>query len=196
MINYRQAESHVLDLLRQQLSPALTYHGVHHTVDVLNSAMLIADKEKVADQDLVLLRTAVLLHDAGFIYLYKGHEEKGCEMSKELLPAYGFDGTQIEVICGMIRATRVPQQPKTQLERVIADADLDYLGREDFYQIASTLFEEMKHYFNVTDEKEWNRTQLHFLKQHHYHTRFGIDHRDPIKQQRIREIESLVLGYE
>ena len=119
MINYRQAESHVLDLLRQQLSPALTYHGVHHTVDVLNSAMLIADKEKVADQDLVLLRTAVLLHDAGFIYLYKGHEEKGCEMSKELLPAYGFDGTQIEVICGMIRATRVPQQPKTQLERVI-----------------------------------------------------------------------------
>lgn len=195
MVKYRQAEDHVLNILRQQLSPALTYHGLHHTLDVLKSALLIADKENLAEQDLELLRIAVVLHDAGFIYVYKGHEEKGCEMGRELLPAYGFDERQIELICAAIRATRVPQQPKTHLERVLADADLDYLGRDDFYPIARTLFEEMKHFFHLTDEKEWNRLQLAFLKQHYYHTDFGAQNRDPIKQQRIREIEATVLGY-
>jgi hypothetical protein len=117
-------------------------------------------------------------------------------MGRELLPGYGFDERQIELICGAIRATRVPQQPTTHLERIIADADLDYLGREDFYPISGTLFEEMKHFFNMTDEKEWNRIQLAFLKQHRYHTDFAIQNRDPQKQQRIREIESTVLGYD
>jgi uncharacterized protein len=194
MIKYRQAEDYVLNILKHQLNPALTYHGVHHTLDVLNSAVLIADNEKVPQEDIDLLRIAVVLHDAGFIYVYKGHEEKGCEMSRELLPGYGFNEQQIERICGAIRATRVPQQPTTHLERIIADADLDYLGRDDFYPIASTLFEEMKHFFNMNDEKEWNRIQVTFLKQHRYHTDFGIQNRDPKKQQRIRELESNLLA--
>ena len=33
-------------------------------------------------------------------------------------------------------ATKIPQTPLTKLEEIICDADLDYLGREDFFEIS------------------------------------------------------------
>ena len=36
----------------------------------------------------------------------------------------------------LILATKVPQKPKNKLEKIICDADLDYLGREDFDNIS------------------------------------------------------------
>ena len=91
----------------------------------------------------------------------------------------------------MIMTTQIPQEPHTQLERIIADADLDYLGRDDFYSIGKTLFDEFKIYLNVKDEAEWNRIQLNFLSNHHYHTAYCVRLREPEKQQRLQEIKSL-----
>ena len=49
-------------------------------------------------------------------------------MAKEELPKFGLSEKDIELICGMIMATKIPQNPKTKLEKIIADADLEYLG--------------------------------------------------------------------
>src|ERR1041385_5974927 len=143
MADYSAAENFILKKLESELPKNLTYHGVHHMFDVLNAALEIAANEGIINpEDLKLLRVAVLFHDAGFIHVYKGHEEIGCEMAKEFLPKFGFNEEQIKKICGMIKATKLPQEPRTHLERIIADADLDYLGRDDFYPIAKTLFDE------------------------------------------------------
>ena len=123
--NFQQAEIYILNRLKHELSPSLSYHGYHHTADVIHAAMQIADAEKISNDDKKLLRIAAAYHDAGFIYLYKGHEEKGCEMAKETLPGFGFSMEQLSIICGMIMATKIPQQPHSMLERIIADADLD-----------------------------------------------------------------------
>jgi predicted metal-dependent HD superfamily phosphohydrolase len=193
MTDYSAAENFILKKLESELPKDLTYHGVHHMFDVLNAAMEIAAKERITnEEDLKLLRIAVLFHDAGFIHIYKGHEEKGCEMAKEFLPQFGFNEEQLDKICGMIAATKLPQEPHTHLECIIADADLDYLGRDDFYPIAKTLFDEWKVYLNITDEKEWNRIQSHFLFHHHYHTAYCVKMREPEKQKRLREIKKLV----
>lgn len=181
--DYEKAIQFIMESLRTELPANLTYHGYHHTVDVMESAERIAAGENLSEEEYNLLRVAVGFHDAGFIYTYKNHEESGCNLAEELLPGFGFNAEQIAIICGMIRATKTPQRPKTKLEEIICDADLDYLGREDVYDIANTLFEEVKVYFKNIDEKGWDEIQISFLKNHHYHTDFSIQHRAEQKMQ-------------
>jgi hypothetical protein len=85
-------------------------------------------------------------------------------------------------------ATKIPQTPQTQLERILCDADLDYLGRDDFFSIGSRLFEEMKGRGFVESEREWNLIQKTFLESHRYHTAFSRANREEMKQQHLQEI--------
>lgn len=195
MNTYSPEEKFILQYLEKKLPDNLTYHGLHHTLDVFNAAMKIAETENLSANEIKLLRIAILYHDAGFTSKYKDHENKGCEMARKNLPAFGYKNKDIEIICGMIMATQIPQTPKTLLEKIICDADLDYLGRNDFYKISNTLFEEMKVYSNLHDEKEWNKIQKKFLDKHQYHTEFGRKHREHKKQQYLQEISNLVSSY-
>jgi uncharacterized protein len=193
---YSPEEKAILLYLEKKLPGNLTYHGIHHTIDVLNAAMKIAEAEDLSANELKLLRIAILYHDAGFTTNYKEHENKGCEMAKKNLPAFGYSDNEIRIICGMIMATRIPQKPHTLLERIICDADLDYLGRNDFHKISNTLFEEMKIYNNLHDEKEWNKIQKKFLENHQYYTEYGKKNREHKKQQYLQEINKLVASYQ
>ena len=194
--DYVGAELYILERLDKSLPKDLFYHGLHHTRDVYGAALLIAKSEKLTHEELNLLKIATMYHDAGFISHYKNHEEAGCKLARKTLPKYGFDEKHIKVIEGMIMATKIPQAPKTQLERIICDADLDYLGRNDFKDIAKTLFDELKVYMNVKDEKIWNTIQLNFLKNHKYHTEFCRKRRESKKQEHLKEIIKIVESYD
>jgi predicted metal-dependent HD superfamily phosphohydrolase len=196
MPDFPGAEQFIFEKISRELPSNLSYHGVHHTLDVLAAAMRIAAAVGLDEEEVKLLRVAVYFHDAGFISTYKGHEEVGCQMAKQVLPSFGFDDQMIEQICGMIMATRLPQQPKTVAEQVIADADLDYLGRDDFYPIGETLFHEFRIYLGVSDEQEWNRIQINFLRSHSYHTQYVQELRSTAKAERLKELEALVYTHD
>jgi uncharacterized protein len=190
--NYSPEEQAILQLLDSGLSQDLYYHGFHHTMDVLQAALQIASGEDLTPDEIKLLRIAVLYHDAGFMKTYKDHEESGCDIAKNNLPAFGYTNEQIDTICGMIRATKIPQKPHNILEEIICDADLDYLGRDDFDKISNTLYEEMKKYVHVHDEKEWYQIQKKFLENHHYFTKFGKERREPVKQMHLNKINQII----
>jgi uncharacterized protein len=192
MADYEAAEKFILAYLKENLKKDLSYHGIHHTLEVISCAVEIAKAENLDEKNTKLLSVAACLHDVGFTKTYVGHEDIGYSMAKEWLPQFGFSDAEIKTIGGMINATRIPQEPRSPAEKIIADADLDYLGRDDFYSIGKTLYEEMKIYRSVKDEKEWNTIQLKFLKAHHYHTDFSIQHRGEKKRQHLKEIEHLV----
>ena len=138
------------------------------------------------------MRAGALLHDIGFIDSDENHEVNGTRIAEKILPDYDFTKEQIDVVKGLIMATRVPQRPKNELERIICDADLDYLGREDFYTISKTLFEELKAISKINSEADWNRLQVLFLESHSYHTDFAIENRQPEKEKRLAELRKLV----
>ena len=89
----------------------------------------------MSPQDFFILKTAVLFHDMGYINQYENNETIGVEYARKFLPEYGYFKIQIEKISKLILVTKVPQTPKNKLEKIICDADLDYLGREDFINI-------------------------------------------------------------
>lgn len=183
------AEEYIKSLLAREM-PKLPYHNVSHIYDVLDASMKIAASEKLGEDDIKLLRLAALFHDAGFIRSAANHEEHGAQMAREILPSFGIQADQLEKITNMIIATRIPQSPSSQLDKILCDADLDYLGRPDFYTIGSTLFEELKAAGVVETEREWNLVQKTFLQSHRYHTDFGKTNRESCKQERLKEINA------
>lgn len=195
-MNYRAAKKYILDRLRTELSVHLYYHGLHHTVDVLKMATQIAHEEGVRGRDLMLVKTAALYHDCGFVKnKHAGHEAEGCIIVREQLPQLGYTDADIEKICGMIMATKIPQTPQNLLEEIICDADLDYLGRPDFYPIGNTLYKEMQSYHLIGDEIAWNKLQVSFLSAHRFYTRTNKILRDPVKQQYLKQLQLVVEAY-
>jgi uncharacterized protein len=191
-MDYNRLYADIMLRLKEGLSPVLHYHGVHHTIDVMAALSQIGKAEGVGDYDMALLKTAALLHDSGFLSTYTTHEEAGCNFSREILPSYGYSDEEITIICGMIMSTKIPQSPKTKLEEIICDADLDYLGRSDFYPIANSLFKELQNRGSIGDENEWNKLQIRFLSAHSYFTQTSRSLREPEKLLRIEELKRVV----
>jgi uncharacterized protein len=188
-MNFEALERHVLQRLDRELPAHLHYHGSHHTRDVMQAAMTIADYEGIRDpEELTLLRTAALLHDSGFLVGPTEHEQQGADYARQLLPEYDYSPNQIETIVGMIMATKIPQSPHNLLEEILCDADLDYLGRPDFFRIGQTLFEELQHFGIIQSLEEWNALQVKFLTAHQYHTAFGKTQRQSPKQAHLAEV--------
>lgn len=194
MLLFADIKAHVIDKLEKGLSPALTYHNAAHTLDVLKQAVDIAKYEGIDNEnDLGLLKISALYHDVGFLKIYKGHEEISCEVAGKELFEFGFSKEQIEKICGMIRATKIPQQPQSFLEEIICDADLDYLGRNDFFKIGAGLYKEFIDQKIVSDESSWNALQVGFLESHHYFTATSRQRRQKQKEIHLEAIKEKLL---
>ncbi len=189
MINLPAIHDHVVAMLKAGLAETLTYHSVDHTLDVYTQCLAIAQAEGIKDADtLEKLQVAALYHDCGFLYVYQQHEEKGCEIAREQLPGFGIPERTIEEICGLIMATKVPQAPANYLQQIICDADLDYLGRGDFYETGDKLRRELIEYKFITDANDWEERQLDFLRSHHYFTKTSIRKRAPVKMEYIKQL--------
>ena len=189
-MDYNAVKKVIIKKLKEELSHDLTYHSVDHVKDVMAATERIASAEGITDPERTLLKTAALFHDAGFLYGAKDHEEKSCEIAQSYLPDYGYEQEDIDRIKGMIMATKIPQSPTNHLEEIIADADLDYLGRDDFFIIGDKLYAELIKSGVVTSDREWNELQEKFLESHQYFTQTAIDTRKEKKQQHLNMIKS------
>jgi len=192
MKGYYKLRRTILDILNTKLSKDLHYHGVHHTLDALKNCKVYLKHNSINAHDAKLLRLGVLFHDIGFTETTQEHEQMGSEIAKKMLKNYEFSNKDIDVIAGLILTTKIPQQPKTLLEKIICDVDLDYLGRSDFYEISDQLFRELKALSVIKSIDEWNKIQIKFLEAHSYHTDFAIKNRQPQKELRIKELKKLV----
>lgn len=189
-INYRNAEKYIVKRLSGDLPKGLYYHGIHHTMDVCESVERLAIWEGVQGEDLYLLKTAALFHDAGFIHSYESNEPIGAKLAKEMLPNFGYTEEQIKQVIELIEATKIPQNPSNHLEEIMCDSDLDYLGRQDFYPIAETLRKELIEFGKLDDDpKKWIEMNIGFLGAHKYFTESSRKRRGPEKRKRIDELK-------
>jgi predicted metal-dependent HD superfamily phosphohydrolase len=149
-------------------------------------------REKITSHQAKLLRLAVLLHDIGFVRNEENHEAAGVEIATELMTEFDFSKRDIGVVQNLIMATKVPQNPQNELEKIICDVDLDYLGRPDYHTISELLFVELKERGKIKKKKDWIKMQIDFLKSHKYHTEYAKRIRAPKKDKRIKELEEML----
>ena len=191
-IKYYKTEHQVLKILEKGLSNKLYYHSIKHTKDVVKSAERIALLEGVTDEGLFLLKTAAILHDAGFIERYEHNEEIGARMAREILPKYGYTEQHIKTIVELIHVTEIPHRPLNKLQEIICDADLDYLGRDDFEEIADRLRRELRDMKKIDSDRKWDEIQIKFLENHHYFTQTAIELRQKKKEENIQKVRERI----
>jgi len=182
----------ILDKLEKELPSFLYYHNVRHTVDVVTEVELLGVAEGLNEEELLLIKTAALFHDAGHTIGYDNHEHHGTVLAKKMLPAFNYTHEEIEIICGIIMATKLPPKPKNLMEQIICDADLDYLGRTDFMPVSNTLFDELKEQNKISNINEWNKLQVKFITNHQYFTETARGKREVNKQKQIDRIKLLI----
>ncbi len=188
--DFERAHLYALDRLSHELSPQLTYHSLVHTRDeVLPAVERLAALEGVTGEPLQLMRTAACFHDIGFVQQPQDHEAVGAQLAAEVLPHFGYTATQVSLIVGMILATSIPQQPRTLLEAIVADADLDVLGRCDFWKRNQALHAEVAALGMDFTDAQWYTHQLQFLRNHMYFTNAARILRGGGKRRHIVEME-------
>ena len=192
LIQFTDIQEKILDKLEKELPTYLYYHNVKHTVDVVTEVELIGWGEGVSDEEILLLKTAALFHDAGHIIAYDNHEYHGTIMAQEYLPKYNYTPEQISHICELIMATKLPPKPKNLLEKIMCDSDLDYLGRSDFIPVSNTLYKELKEQKKIGSLNDWNKIQLNFISEHQYFTKTAQSLREVNKQKQIERIMQII----
>lgn len=196
-MKYQEYKSFILRVLKEGLSSRLHYHSYEHILDVYHSSVQLASAEGIGVRDQVILYTAVLAHDAGFLKgVHKDHEDESIRYARKVLPQFDYTGDEIDRVCDLIQATKIPQTPKSKLGEIICDADLDYLGRDDFDKISNLLYLELQEFGLVDSIEKWNRIQVDFLSKHSYFTPTAKRTRNNKKNEHLDKLKALVASYD
>lgn len=187
------AASYALTRLKRELPATLTYHSIYHTRDdVVPAVERLASRSEVLAPDMLLLRTAAYFHDLGFVVQLREHEIASVQIAAAVLPHFGYRPEQIQRIAGIILATRLPQSPTTLLEELLADADLDVLGRADFFERNAALRAEVETLEGPATDADWYRSQSHFLETHRYWTKAAQAMRTQGKEHNLATLARLI----
>ena len=155
--------------------PALLYHNIDHTRDVVSACRIICDGTGVSGEDRAVVVVSAWWHDVG--YLFGGpvdHEERSAEKAAEFLQAAGAPPSFIQQVRGCIMATKMPQSPTNELERILCDADLYHLGTVNFKPYTKRIRKEAELYgAKPISGADWRDSTIVLLRSHRYHTEYA-----------------------
>ena len=186
-------DEYIRDLFRDELPQGIKYHDGDHTLHptkgVVAAANNIALSEQISEHDRELLITAAYFHDSGYIREYGKNEPIAARMAGRILKLIGYKPEEIEKIQKMILATDLAVKPKTHLEKILCDADLDHFGRDDFFEMDGKLREGRRtRGIDVSDDVKWYRGTLEVITNHQYYTESQKQRRDKEKQKNIKKL--------
>lgn len=166
-----------------------SFHNIHHTEDVVNAAEEIALHSDLTEDETESVIVAAWLHDIGYVEGWEDHEKKAAAKAKELLSTWGATQKKIAEVTEAIMATKMPQQPRTIVSKVLCDADLYHLSTETCRDKSELL---RKEWAAVGDKKltdeEWMKTNIEFMEKHEYHTPYGQSVLQKGKKKNIKKI--------
>ena len=196
---FEQARRYAENRLEQELPPKLVYHGIEHTrEEVVPAVERLAVMEGLRRESLYLLLTAAWFHDLGHVEQSIYHELISQRIAVQVLPSFGYKRNEIEVVRWAILATALPQAPRSLLEAILVDADLDVLGRPEYVQRSEDLRQELAYHQKEFTDDQWYQGQFQFLSDHQYFTPSATALRNQQKQsnisyvrKKLRELKAL-----
>ena len=189
-MQFEKLHSIIIGKLEKDLPGFLTYHNAKHTKEVLHNVNHLAAIENIEGEELILLQTAALFHDTGFLETYEDHESASCKIAKEYLPKHNYSPEQVEQVCEMILATKIPQSAGSHLAQILCDADLLYLGSDKYFANAKKLYRELRNMVLIKNYDEWVQYQVNFIQDHHFYTKAAIEEFELKKEQNMLFIKA------
>jgi len=147
------------------------YHSYNHAIEVMKRAIYLWKKEWLDESEIEMLGLAWLFHDTWFIIQYDNNESIWAKIAQNYLKSNLYSNKKIEIIEKIILATSPNNTPKNILEKIIKDADLDNLGREDFFEKSHSLKKEIEIVKKIKiNDPDWIHWSVQLLKEHEYET--------------------------
>ena len=189
MNHLTKVSGYVTSLLQDNLPQGCVYHNIEHTLNVVESAKLIGEHSGLSKEDMEVLLLAAWFHDTGMINLYIGHEEKSIELFMKFSNENHFPEEITEKVPLLIRATKIPHNPNSLLEKIICDADLSHIGKKGFRGRAKLLRQEWENMLgNKYSDIEWLKSNIDFLSNNKFNTDYA---REIFEEQRHLNIEKM-----
>jgi predicted metal-dependent HD superfamily phosphohydrolase len=186
----KKVETFVEKLFKKELSKNMYFHNFEHTLLVVDGVKTIGRQSNVSETELLTLILAAFLHDVGYIKQYIGHELASAEMARDFLLENGLDRHQIEVVVNCIMATKYPQLPNNDLEKIICDADFYHFSLPNYITFAARLKREWEENLClVYSDMEWDVINIKMLVGHEYFTTFG---KQALQKKKNLNIEKLI----
>ncbi len=181
------AQTWVTDLFSSKVNKQFVFHNLEHTRKVAFASELLAAHYQLSDEDTFVLLMAAWFHDTGFSSgKAEDHEKESIRLAEKFLNERNVDASLIARISSAISATRMPQSPVSQVERILCDADLYHLGTDDFKDKSQQLLKEQEAYFGKEiPKKEWRQRNIEFLEDHKYFTDYCQTRLEPKKQAHL-----------
>jgi uncharacterized protein len=193
----KTVDQYIRELFRDELPNGIKYHDADHTLHPTKGIVAIANDiaiaEDITEHDRELLITAAYFHDTGYIREYDKNEPIAARMAGRILKLIGYKPNEIEKIQNMILSTDLAVEPKTHLEKILCDADLDHLGRPDFLEFDAKLREGRSNRgVDVSDDEKWYKGTLALIKNHKFYTETRKNLREKGKQKNIQRLTNIL----
>ncbi len=184
-------KTEVKDLFAKELDAKFVFHNLAHTMQVAEAAEVISTFYQFDEEETFILIIAAWFHDTGYTTgRMEGHEIESMKIAQSFLLKHNVGQIIISAVTACIKATKMPQNPVSGIDKVICDADLFHLGSNNFKERTELLRQELQAYYNNDiNEKQWNLNNIDFLKSHHYFTGYCQQMLEPVKQQWIKKME-------
>lgn len=187
----QQVRDYVISFLTENISPQLTFHNITHTYEVLSAVREIARETTLSEEDFRALEIAAWFHDCGYAICYKGHEEESKKIATNFLENSNCDASFIDKVLKCIEATKYPQNPVSDIEKIICDADMFHLTKTNYKTYEKALRFEFEKFLGLTfNDEEWKVKNLAFLQNQQYFTLYGQNVLERFKDVNIQLINS------
>src|SRR6476661_8761684 len=141
---------------------------------LVKECRILAAAAKLSPDDTEALLLAAWFHDTGYLDVYDGHEFRSVERAVAWLTEQKTEPGRIQLIKDLIKATHRDEEPGTELQELLVDADMSNLAADDFRSTAELLRTEWELVLGKTyTNPEWADLQLAFMAAHKYHSEVG-----------------------
>ncbi len=170
----KKVEIYVRKILEDNLSEKYCYHNILHTEEVINFCKKISKETNLSKKEEEILILSAWFHDTGFTKTYKGHEEESQKIAQEFLTKENVDSFVVKSVLTCIESTKVPQNPETEISKILCDADLFHFGSDNFLERSKFLRKEWDNILNIKlSKREYFINTYDFMESHYFHTEFG-----------------------
>lgn len=175
-MEYSTIVNKCLQLVEDKLneSAELQYHNMSHITYVLQMATQIAkNTDGIENDNIEPLQLAAVFHDAIYNVQSDNNEESSAEYAALVLTQLTYPIQQIQLVKGLILATKWNYNAQTILEKIIIDADLAHLHCEDYIENQFVnLYQEINSYRKLGKSK-WIKECIALFSKHKYYTSYA-----------------------
>lgn len=187
---YKRTEQYVTGLFHDNDRPALIFHNLEHTRNVVERTKEIAGHYYLSEKDMLTVFVAAWFHDTGYLFTDPAHhEEKGVELMREFMKTNSADEETMQKIENCILATRPPVTHGSLMEQILCDADTYHLGTKEFKDTNQKVWEEYNNTRPPVSEQEWTAKTIDLLGTHQFYTKYCKDLLEIRKQKNMKKLK-------